>query len=83
MERYRSESIDSFVRTLLRELRIDAGLRQSDLAELLGCPQSFVSKYEIGDRELSLSEARQICLILGTSLPEFVQRLERTIIEAK
>jgi transcriptional regulator with XRE-family HTH domain len=39
---------------LLRRIRLDAGLRQVDLAERLGQPQSFVSKYELGERRLDL-----------------------------
>lgn len=61
---------------LLRQVRIDAGLRQSDLAERLGVPQSFVSKYESGERRLDLLEVRQICEAVGLSLLDFIRRLE-------
>jgi transcriptional regulator with XRE-family HTH domain len=61
---------------LLRAARVEAGLRQQDVAESLGSPQSFVSKYESGERYLSLMEARAICLALGISLGSFVERLE-------
>lgn len=62
--------------SLLRQLRCDAGLRQEDLAKKLGEPQSFVSRYECGERRLDVLELRQICRILGISLAEFVRRLE-------
>jgi len=78
-----NDSIDGCVRTLIRTLRVEAGLRQAELAALLGQPQSFVSKYEIGDRELSLAEVRTICLALGASLTAFVERLEEMIVEAE
>ena len=52
----------------LRELRIDRGLRQSDLATLLDVPQSFVSSYENGHRRLDLTELDQICHALSTDL---------------
>lgn len=61
---------------LLRRLREDAGLRQVDLAALLGRPQSFVSKVEAGERRLDIIELRTICRHLGTTLPSFVRRLE-------
>ena len=61
---------------LLRQVRLGAGLRQEDLAELLAKPQSFVSKYEKGDRRLDLIEIRQICRAVGVSLTEFVKRFE-------
>lgn len=61
---------------LLRQVRIDAGLRQVDLAKRLRQPQSFVSKYESGERRLDLLELRQVCTAAGTSLEEFVKRFE-------
>ncbi len=64
---------------LLRQVRRDAGLRQSDLAKRLGQPQSFVSKYESGERRLDLLELRQICEAVGISLAEFVRRFEKAI----
>ena len=57
---------------LLRELRNKAGLRQSDVAAKLRRPQSFVSKYEAGERQLDILELRQLstscwALLSGTS----------------
>ncbi len=64
---------------LLRQVRLGAGLRQQDLAEKLALPQSFVSKYESGERRLDLLEIRQICEALGVSLQDFVERLEKSL----
>lgn len=64
---------------LLRQLRVDAGLKQADLADKLGQPQSFVSKYESGERRLDLLEIRQICEAAGVSLSDFVHRFESSI----
>ena len=61
---------------LLKSLRKKAGLRQVDLAERLGQPQSFVSKFESGERRLDVLELRQVCQILGVSLEQFAARLE-------
>lgn len=61
---------------LLRGLREAAGLRQIELAERLDRPQSFVSKYESGERRLDLVELRAICHALDTSLVELVGRWE-------
>ena len=60
----------------LVQLREEAGLRQTDLAERLGRPQSFVSKYETGERRLDVVELRTICSALGTTLEELVRYLE-------
>jgi transcriptional regulator with XRE-family HTH domain len=61
---------------LLKQVRLGAGLRQADLAKLLNKPQSFVSKYESGERRVDLLEIRQICAVVGISITEFVDRLE-------
>lgn len=61
---------------LLRKIRLEADLRQQDLAERLNRPQSFVSKYESGERRLDLLEVRAICEACDTSLPAFVRRFE-------
>jgi transcriptional regulator with XRE-family HTH domain len=61
---------------LLREIRQKAGLRQVDLAAKLRRHQSFVSKYESGERRLDILELRHICGILGISLVEFARQLE-------
>lgn len=63
---------------LLRQIRMEAGLRQTDLAERLNQPQSFISKYESGERRLDLLELRQICEAVGISLEEFVRRFEES-----
>lgn len=61
---------------LLRAARREAGMRQVDLADRLRRPQSYVSKYESGERRLDLLELRQICNALGISLEAFVRKLE-------
>ncbi len=67
------------LQALLRSIRHEARLRQSDVAERLGRPQSFVSKYESGERRLDLIELRQVCIALDTSLEEFVRRFEQLL----
>ncbi|TLH66797.1 helix-turn-helix transcriptional regulator [Mycolicibacterium aubagnense] len=63
--------------TLLRELRREAGLTQVDVAERLEVPQSFVSKYEIGERRLDVVELKHVAEALGTTLIEVAARLDR------
>ena len=60
----------------LRQARTDAGLRQIDVAERLGTPQSFVSKYETGERRLDLAELGQVCEAVGIELVELVKQFE-------
>ena len=59
---------------LLRQARLDAGLRQTDVARKLGKPQSFVSNYESGERRLDLLELQAVCEVVGIQLVEFVTR---------
>ncbi len=65
--------------SLLRLVRIEAGLTQTDVAQRLKQPQSFVSKYESGERRLDVLELRQVCQAIGVPLPEFITRLERAL----
>ncbi len=58
---------------LLREARQEAGLTQADVAARLGRPQSFVSKYESGERRLDLIELQTVCKALDTDLVAFVE----------
>src|SRR5438093_1435137 len=50
----------AILQELLRQIRQSAGLRQQDLAAHIGEPQSFVSKYESGERRLDVLHLRQI-----------------------
>lgn len=61
---------------VLRELRREAGLTQVQLATRLDVPQSFVSKYESGERRLDVIELRHVAQILGVSLQIVLERLE-------
>ena len=67
---------------LLRQARLDAGLTQAELALRLGLPQSFVSKYESGERRLDILELRHICKVAGIKLEKFARRLEALLDEA-
>jgi transcriptional regulator with XRE-family HTH domain len=64
---------------LLVSLRHEVKLRQTDLAERLGKPQSFVSKYESGERRLDILELHEICAALNVSLSEVISRLEQEL----
>lgn len=67
------------LRNLIRRARLEAGLRQIDVARRLGQPQSFVSKYESGERRLDILELRRVCHAVGFSLEEFVGKLEDSL----
>jgi transcriptional regulator with XRE-family HTH domain len=56
------------------EARKSAGLTQVGLADRLGRPQSFVSKYERGERRLDVIELCEVCRALGVDPVKFLQR---------
>ncbi len=64
---------------MLYQLRTAKGLKQLDLAMLLDEPQSFVSKYESGERRLDLVELHSILIKLGTNLIDFTIELENRL----
>lgn len=64
---------------ILKQVRIERGFTQSELSEKLNQPQSFISKYESGERRLDLIELRQICNALKVSLIDFLKRFEHQL----
>ena len=62
-------------RAFLRDRRKSAGLRQAELAVRLSVPQSFVSKYESGERLLTFLETLTILRELGVSVEEVLIHL--------
>ena len=63
------------LRRRLLEARRARGLRQADLADRLGRPQSFVSNYERGERRLEVSEFIVIARVLGVDAAAVVAEL--------
>lgn len=55
------------LRQLLVQARDDADLKQAQVAARLNRPQSFVSKYENGERKLDVIEFIDVCKALGVS----------------
>ena len=64
---------------LLRGARVEAGLTQSELASRLGTDQTFVSKYESGERRLDILELREICRAIGIDFVNFVRKLDQDL----
>lgn len=62
-------------RELLAEARRAAGLTQAELSRRLGRPQSFVSKYERGERRLDVVEFGRVAKALQIDPLRFLRRL--------
>jgi transcriptional regulator with XRE-family HTH domain len=72
----RSEAQKRF-RELLVAARKKAGLTQAELSSRLNRPQSFVSKYERGERRLDVVEFREVACALGVDPVQFLAKLYR------
>ena len=72
---YRKE-YQAFIQRL-RSKRLEAGLTQQQLSALLGKPQSFVSKFENGERRLDILEFFEITQAMGVDPLEIIQDLTR------
>jgi transcriptional regulator with XRE-family HTH domain len=67
------------LRNLLIQIRKDNNITQTELSKKLEKPQSFVSKYENGERNLDVIEIYQICLALNTSFIGVMQDFQSHI----
>ena len=67
------------LRVLLKELRKNAGLTQVELSDVLDKPQSYVSKYETGERKLDYVEINDICKALGIPMERFNSLYEKRL----
>ena len=59
---------------LLRQLREQRGLLQSDVARRFGAYASFVSKCESGERRVDVVELAEFCKVYGISVSEFLKK---------
>lgn len=66
-------------REMLIGIRLTAQLTQTQLSQKLGHPQSYISKYEAGQRKLTLIEVREIVLCCGVNLLDFVALFEQEL----
>lgn len=77
------KSLHSAEQLALRELlvgaRRKAGLTQQQLAERLGKPQSFVAKYEGGERRLDVIEFIAVAQAIGADPARFIRALLKQI----
>ena len=71
MSKTRYTQADDAFRELLKETRVAKNLTQSDVAGRLALPQSYVSKYESGERRLDFVETVLVCEALEMSIEGF------------
>lgn len=56
----------------LKWMREQAGLRQGQIAEFLGVTQTYISKVETGERNLTVDQLENLVNLYGLSLSSFV-----------
>lgn len=66
-------------RSLLIAAREEAALTQVTVAEKLGKPQSFVSKYERGERRLDFTEFVEIAELMEINVVDFFEKYRTEI----
>lgn len=64
------------LRAELKNIRIGAKLTQEELAIRLGAKQSFISKYERGERSLDFIEVVRVCNACGYSVSKLIDTLK-------
>ncbi|OIR08983.1 helix-turn-helix protein [mine drainage metagenome] len=68
-------------RNLLVSAREKSGLTQVQIADQLGKPQSFISKYERGERRLDFTEFIELAEVLGIDVVDFMNHYQTAITE--
>lgn len=63
------------LRTLLAEWREEKGLTQKELAAKLGRDQLWISRYEVGRRQLDAIELLDVCKAIGVDPCRLLRRL--------
>ncbi len=61
----------------LIEARRNQNLTQAQVAQSLKKPQSYVSKYELGERRLDVIEFLDVARVLEINVCEFLRQLEK------
>ena len=56
----------------LKKARLDAGLKQSEVAQKLKKPQSYISKIERGERRIDIAELKELVKIYKKDIGYFL-----------
>lgn len=73
----RNTSQHKALANLLREARLAAGLTQTDIAERMKRPQSFVTKVERNERRVDVVEFIEIARAIGVTPESLIKKLQR------
>ena len=76
MKSIRTESYQLLI-SLLKQKRQELGITQDELAGKINLDQTFVSKFETGERRLDIIELKMVCEALGTDFLSFVAEFDK------
>jgi transcriptional regulator with XRE-family HTH domain len=68
-----------FLREQLTRGREKASLSQNEVAELLARTQSFVSKYEKGERRLDVVDFVRVCKVLKIDASKLLDQVQKLV----
>ncbi len=69
--------VDPYVGLIIRHLRTEFGLSQTDLADRIGVSFQQVQKYETGKNKVSLNRLCQIAAIFKTDVSTLLKGIEK------
>lgn len=58
----------------LRELRLEKGLTQSELSEISDVPRICIARYETGEHQPGMSNAKKLASALGVTVDELISK---------
>lgn len=64
-------------RDMLVDARLKTGLTQVQVAEKIDQPQSYVSKYERGERRLDFTEFVELAIIFEINISAFIEQYKQ------
>lgn len=64
---------------LLKSARVEAGITQANLAVRLSKPQSYVSKFERGERSIDLVEFLEIVRAIGSDHHRIIDQVYESL----
>lgn len=64
-------------REMLVDARLKTGLTQVQVAEKINKPQSYVSKYERGERRLDFTEFVELAIVFEMNIATFIEQYKQ------
>lgn len=73
----KSTSLAKLLGSLIRHLRLEAGISQEEFADRCGLHRTYIGSIERGEKAITIETARKIAQALGIPLSQIFSELER------